>query len=58
MTLCHCHSHNPCNRILSKVYLPRSQDITMMSQEFNSGLLVSFASGGVGKELLDETTIK
>ena len=36
----------------------RSQDITMMSQEFNSGFLVSFASGVMGKELLDETTMK
>ena len=35
------------NRILSKVYSPRSQDVTMMSKGLNSGFLVSFASGVV-----------
>ena len=35
------------NRMLSKVYSPRSQDVTMMSNGLNSGFLVSFASGVV-----------
>ena len=36
----------------------RARDVTMMGKRLNSGLLVSFASGVVEKELLDETTIR
>ena len=48
-------SYCQSNRILSKVYTPRSQDLTMMGKGFSS---VSFASGVVKRKLLDETTIK
>ena len=36
----------------------KSQDVMMMGIGLNSGFLVSFASGAVEMELLDETTIK
>ena len=38
---------HPINRILSNVYTPRSQDVTMMGKGLNSGFLASFASGVV-----------
>ena len=54
----HPFSFLDSNRFLSKVYTPKSQDITMMRKGLNSGFLVNFASGVVEKKLLDETTIK